>query len=55
MNQLMYRTYYNTRSQNARTPGKLFNKGRLTQIWRVPSPLNSTGTGVAPRSEAIEK
>lgn len=28
---------------------------RLTQIWRVPSPLNSTSTGVQPRSEAIEK
>lgn len=26
-----------------------------TQIWRVPSPLNSTETGVAPRSDAIEK
>lgn len=27
----------------------------LTQIWRVPVPRNSTGTGVAPKSEAMEK
>lgn len=54
MNHWMYRTYYIDTDSLARD----FDDSEVeipTQIWRVPVPRNSTGMGVAPRSEAMEK